>query len=137
MSYTSLLTDINTALAAAGLTPHADPRDSSLTQSGRGNFDGAYLIINETGSQPWAELALSPNHWRARLRLEVATALTTSAETQSITVETRARAVFEALVYATTPLSRRLYEWQEPQLQRVTQDKRLVWIVRFSARWTE
>ena len=137
MSYASLLTDLNTALVAAGLTAHADPRDSSLASAGRGNADGAYLIINETGGQPWPELSTNPSHWHAKMRLEVATELTTSAETQSVTVESRARAVFEHVVYATTPVGRCIYAIQDPQLQRAPQSKRLVWVLRFSARWTE
>ncbi len=137
MTYAQLLTAINSALQGAGLTAAAEPRDGSLASAGRGNFDGCYLIINETGAQPWPDLALSPAQWRGQLRIEVGTELRTSVETQSQTVESRARAVFEALVYPTTAVARQLYGWDAPTITRSPQDKRLVWGVRFNARWDE
>lgn len=137
MSYTTFLTNLNTALVTAGLTAAPEPRDGTLATAGRGNFDGIYLIVNETGVQPWPELSLNPVHWRARLRIEVGTTITNDPETQSGTVESRGRAVFEQTVYAQTPIGRQIYNWQEPTLQRAPQDKRMIWIMRFSARFTE
>ena len=137
MSYTTLLTGINTQMDAAGLAPAAEQRDSSLLQAGRGNFDGSYLLINKTGAQPWPELAVSPSHWWARLVIEVGTELKGSYETQSIMVESRARAVFENLVYPGAAVAQCLYEWSEPRIERATQSKRLVWTIEFKARWSE
>lgn len=137
MSYAQFLTDLNAALATAGLTAAAEPRDSSLARAGRGNFDGSYLIRNVSGTQPWPELSLNPSHWRADFELEVATEVSADAETQGQSVESRARAVFENTVYSTGNISRQIYQWQAPQVQRAPQDKRMIWTLRFSARWTE
>ena len=137
MSYTTLLSSINTALQAQGLTAAPEPRDSDLLNAGRGSFDGSYLITNESGAEPWPELSTNPSNWRATLRLQVGTELTDSAETQSGTVEARARAVYKSLQYATTPVGRCLYNWQKPSQRRAPQSKRLVWEVRFTARWSE
>lgn len=137
MSYSTLLSSINTALQAQGLTAAPEPRDGDLINAGRGNFDGSYLITNMTGAQPWPELSTNPSHWKAQLRLQVGTDLTTSAETDSATVESRARIVYETLRYDNATVGRCLYNWQTPQPRRQPQGKRLVWEVRFDARWSE
>jgi len=136
MSYAALLAELDTALQNAGLTAAAEPRDGSLLSAGRGNFDGCYLLVNESGAQPWPDLAVNPSHWRGSMRLEVGTELKTSAQKQSETIEQRGRAAFEAIVYAAFS-NGCIYEWDTPQVQRAPQDKRLVWTLRFRMRWTE
>lgn len=137
MNYSDLLDAITSALVSSGLTEVADPRDGTLMVASRGRFDGSFLIINKSGVQPWPELSTGPVHWRSVLRIEVATELTTSALEQSKLVESRARGVFNNLVYSTSPVGQQLYKWQDPTVDRVQQNKRIVWSIQFMARWTD
>lgn len=137
MNYSDLLDAITSTLVSTGLIEVADPRDGSLMVASRGGFDGSFLITNKSGAQPWPELSTGPVHWRSVLRLEVATNLTTSALVDSKLIESRARGVFNSLVYSTAPVGQQLYKWQDPTVERVQQSKRIVWSILFMARWTE
>lgn len=136
MSFSSFITALKTSLVAAGLEETPDPREDSLLNVARGNFDGSYLLSLES-SEPWPEMAsLTPSHWRGVLRLEIATALTTSGISQDETVESRARSFFEQCVY-TDLASGDIYGWDAPQKLRNFKDKRIVWQIRLRVRWTE
>lgn len=136
MSFASFIAALKSSLSTAGLTETADPREESLLTSSRGNFDGSYLLALES-SDPWPEAAsLTPSHWKGVLRLEIATALTTSVIAQSETVETRGRAFFEQCVY-TDLAEGDIYGWDPPQVLRNFKDKRIVWQIRLQVRWTE
>lgn len=137
MTYDQIIDEMDAALQGAGLHAAPDQKDDSLVGAGRGKFDGAYLIRNETGGRPFSELAISPTHWRARLRVEVATDLSTSIQEQTKIIEERARSVFRALFYPQVPISRHFFNRQEPQILPTQQGKRLVWALRFDARWTD
>lgn len=137
MSYAQLITALKAGLVAAGMTENPDPREDSLLNVSRGNFDGSFLIVPESGASPWPEAArLTPSHWKGILRAEIATALTTSVITQSETVEQRARAFFEKCVYAELNAGE-IYRWDDPVINRNFKDKRIVWSVRIYVRWTE
>ena len=137
MSYASLIAALKAGLVAASLTENPDPREDSLLNVSRGAFDGSFLIVPESGASPWPEAArINPSHWKGILRVEIATALTTSVISQSETVEQRARAFFENCVYAGLNAGE-IYRWDEPVINRNFKDKRIVWSVRIYVRWTE
>lgn len=137
MSYAQLITALKAGLVSAGLTENPDPREDSLANAARGNFDGSFLIIPESGAEPWPEAAkATPSHWKGAIRLEIATALTTSVVAQSETVESRARMFFEKCVYAGLNAGE-IYRWDPPTINRNFKDKRIIWSIRIFARWTE
>lgn len=137
MSYAALINALKAGLVAAGLVENPDPREDSLLTSSRGAFDGSFLIVPESGASPWPEAArITPSHWKGIIRVEIATALTTSVVVQSETVEARARAFFEKCVYVGLQQGE-IYRWDEPTISRNYKDKRIVWSVRVFVRWTE
>lgn len=135
MSFASFVTQIKAALAAAGLTETTEPREDSLTSTGRGGADGSYLLSLES-ADPWPEASkLVPNHYKGRLRVEILTVLTTSVIEQNKLVEERARGFFERVVYANLS-DGSIYQWDEPTVIRNFKDKRIVWQIRCGIRWS-
>lgn len=137
MSYAQLITALKAGLVSAGLTENPDPREDSLANASRGAFDGSFLIVPESGAEPWPEAAkATPSHWKGILRVEVATTLTTSVVSQSETVEQRARLFFEKCVYGGLSAGE-IYQWEPPTTSRNFKDKRIIWSIRIFVRWTE
>lgn len=134
-TYGDFITEVSNALQGVGLTPAADPRQNSLSVASRGNFDGSFLIRNETGGEPWPEAALVPRHWKGRLTIEVGTEVTNSLQAADDLVEDRAAKVYRAIFYVNFAHGR-FYQWSTPRKTRDLDNKRIVWTVEILARWT-
>jgi hypothetical protein len=135
MSFENFVIQAKAALALAGLTETPDPREDSLTSTSRGGADGSYLLSLES-AEPWPEQAkLVPTEYKGILRVEILTALTTSVIAQGEAVAERARQFFEKVVYAELS-DGSIYAWEEPRVIRNFKDKRIVWQIRCSIRWS-
>lgn len=73
MSFATAVASLRTAIEATGLTDTGGDSDSTLINSSRANFDGAYLLRVETGAALYRELKLSPEAFSVTIALEIGT----------------------------------------------------------------
>jgi len=142
MTYPAAITALKAKLDAitgadgTTLSELAEKRFWSLSEvDSKAAFDGRYLLRNESGAKPWPEETNNPVNWYSWMTLEIGTELLRDALEQSETVEDRSRLVTIALQY-TALATGCIYDWQEPEVQRIENDKRILWVVRFKLRYS-
>ena len=118
------------------LTYTTEPRNWSLLEvDSKAAFDAHFLIRNESGPIMWQEEANDPVNWYSWITLEIGTELLRDALTQSETVEDRARLVLVALLYTATS-GFCVFDWEQPEIIRIENDKRILWRWRFKMRYS-
>lgn len=139
MSYADFIDEIKSALdGLAALTYSQQPRLSSVASRSSFNFDGAFALHNETGAEPWPELSLNPQHWKATLLVEVGVQVRKDILEDEKRLEQYARQVTETLMYRSTPFTHGcVYQMGTFGKQRVNNDGRIIWAGRYQIRWTE
>lgn len=102
MSFETALTALKTAVEATGLTNTGGDSDSTLLNSSRARFDGAYLFRVETGAALYQELKLSPESFSVVVALEIATTQGTGETFQAAQARAalRSQLAVEALISA-------------------------------------
>jgi len=145
MSYTTAVDEIVTLLTAdpinathstVTLVQSPDRRLETLADAD-GQLDATFLLANESGGNPYPYAqGANPTEWYSKMRLEVLTLLHTDILAQDKTMESRARAIQEVLCFQTlTALV--LFSTGEPVRQRIGEDRRILWVWRFSIRYAE
>ena len=145
MSYTAAIDALKGLLSASpmsaahpsvSLNYSPDPRIDTLAELD-GYVDAAFLLVNESPGNlfPYVQ-GLNPSEWFAKIRLEVCTLLQTDVMTEDKTAESRARAIQETVALANFP-DFVLFNVGEPARSRSGQDRRIIWTMRFSMRYTE
>lgn len=143
MSYDTFIASVKAALEetteapAPGLHAYPEPREDSLLTAARGRFDGAYLLRRERGPEPFPTTSTNPRHWKGVLALEIATELKRSLEEADAKTAERGRLAMDSLIYTPRVEAGAIYAWDEPVITRQLKDKRIVWTVRLSIRWSE
>ncbi len=113
-----------------------DPRVASLAELD-GYVDGAFLLVNESPGNPFPYVqGLNPSEWFSKIRLEVCTLLQTDVLTEDKTAESRARAIQETVALANFA-DFVLFNVGEPARTRAGEDRRIIWTMRFSMRYSE
>ena len=145
MSYTAAIDSLKALLSAnpmsaehVTVTLHysPDPRIDTLSELD-GFVDGAFLIVNESPGNPFPYVqGLNPSEYYSKMRLEVCTLLHTDVMTEDKIAESRARAVQETVALANFP-DFVLFNVGEPSRTRAGQDRRIIWTMRFSMRYSE
>ncbi len=102
MSFVTAIASLRTAIEATGLTDTGGDSDSTLLNSSRANFDGAYLIRVETGAGLYRELKLDPEAFSVTISLEIGTTHKTSETfaTSQARAALRSQLAVEALISA-------------------------------------
>ena len=145
MSYTAAIDQLKGLLAAnpmsanhPGVNLHysPDPRIDTLAELD-GFVDGAFLLVAESPGNlyPYVQ-GVEPSEYFTKLRLEVCTLLHTDVLVEDKTAESRARAIMETVTLENFS-NFVLFDVGEPSRSRVAQDRRIIWTLRFSMRYSE
>lgn len=113
-----------------------DPRVDSLGDLD-GFVDGAFLLVAESPGNPFPYVqGITPSEWYTTMRLEVCTLLQTDVVAEDKLMESRSRAIWEVVGLANFP-DFVLFGIQPPTRTRTGQDRRVIWTLRFSMRYSE
>lgn len=144
MSYASAIDQIKGLLSADPISAKypsvklvfaPDPRLETLADMD-GRVDSAFLLVNESAGNPYPYVqSNSPSEFFARLKLQVCTLLHTSILEEDKTCTLRAQAVQEVLFFR-PPVDFACFDVSAPTRIRAGEDRRILWEVRFSLRYS-
>jgi len=145
VSYTTAIDAIKALLVAdpistdhPSITLHyaPDPRVDTLADLD-GYVDGAFLLVATSSGNPYPyNQGISPSEWWAGIRLEVCTLLHTDVMAEDKVAEARGRAIQEVLCFNTYGAFV-LYNVSDPTRTRAGEDRRIIWTINFSMRYSE